>query len=351
MQAAASETRHRLSSGPVRRAPSAACIVVPAPTANDYRRAFASLTNQTEPLNAIIAIGDAAEAAGRDKAELGASDTPLRWIEATGTSQIGALNKALAAVDSQLVFFLRADDVWTPDHLAAMRRIYADRPEHDFVFCDAAHAKTDGQTTPLPDQASDANSLDLGFTAVATYIDLDFVGGPLSCLSMRRAIIDRIAPLPDDVDWRQDVNTCLVLGASLAGARKCQLPRPLAMVADSSLNLSGDHRRRLAADFVYRLKVLRLVGKLTRHLRLDGNSILAHAGLEYQTQPANDWSTFATYRRYVERHVTDEVARARMFVGLYRRVREHLRQRRTLANRMICLWLKWTLCAGSGWAR
>src|SRR4029450_3929615 len=122
---------------------------------------------------------------------------------------------------------------------------------------------------------------------------------------MRPTISDRMPPLPDDVEWRRDVNTCVVLGASLAGARKCRLPRPLTMVADLSLDLSGDHRRRLAADFsyrlkgrragdlsldlsgdnrrrlaadfAYRLKVLRLVGKLTRRLRLDGNSILAHA--------------------------------------------------------------------------
>src|SRR4029450_6943051 len=164
---------------------------------------------------------------------------------------------------------------------------------------------------------------------------------------MRPTISDRMPPLPDDVDWRRDVNTCLVLGASLAGARKCRLPRPLTMVADLSLDLSADPRRRLAADFAYRLKVLRLVGKLTRRLRLDGNSILAHAGLEYQTQPANDWSTFATYRRYVERHVTDEVARARMFVGLYGRVRERLRQRRTVAKRRICLGVKGAPLVGS----
>src|SRR4029453_17389568 len=113
MQPAASETRSRSSSRPVPRTLTATCVVVPAPTANDYRRAIAGLTNQTERLDAIIAIGDAAEAAGCSETAIGASGPPLQWIADDGGSQIGALNKALAAVDSQLVFFLRADDVWT----------------------------------------------------------------------------------------------------------------------------------------------------------------------------------------------------------------------------------------------
>src|SRR5262245_46951578 len=196
---------------PVPRALTATCIVVPAPIANDYRRAIASLTNQTEPLDAIIAIGDSADAAWCNEAALADSAPPLRWITATGLSPIAALNQSLAAVDSQLVFFLRADDAWTPDHLAVIRRVYTDQPEQDCVFSGEVAAKTDGRTTPASDHSPDVSFLDLGFTAVATYIDLDFVGGPLSCLSMRRSIVDRITPLPDDVDWRQDVNTCLVL--------------------------------------------------------------------------------------------------------------------------------------------
>src|SRR2546421_4905275 len=87
------------------------CIVVPA-SQGDYRRALTSLHSQTEPVDAITAIGE--PSAG----ELLRTTASVRWMASASDNQIASLNAALSSNSSGLLFFLRSSDLLTPDHLA-----------------------------------------------------------------------------------------------------------------------------------------------------------------------------------------------------------------------------------------
>ena len=282
------------------------CILVPAP-GGDYHRALASLHRQTEPVDCIVAIG---EPFGSETARGGAAargeSVLVRWVApSVGDNLTTALNQALTKVQTDLVFYLRSDDRWTVDHLAQMRAVYKRNPEVDFVFCDARPeiASDEGAIHP-------ADEVDLGYTAVATYLDLEYSGGPLSCLSMRRSLANRLMPLVDDPDWHDQPEVVLALGASLAGARKCHLRRTLSIVSES-VQAAQNCRAGTRMDFSYRLRLLRLVGKLARQLRLDSDFVRQVIGLEYGSKAPNDRQTFERYCEYARLHQPDGPSRRR----------------------------------------
>lgn len=309
------------------------CIVLPGPE-GDYPRALAALKSQTEPVDAITAIGEPSAV------ELFSALPSIRWMAPANDNQLSALNTALTSNSSGLLFFLRTGDLWMPDHLAQMRAVYAHQPEFDFVFCDFLSSD---------DQAAKANvaadRVDLGFSAISTYLDLDFVGGPLSCLSMRRTTLERIIPLVDDPDWQAQPEAHLVVAASLAGARKCHLRRPLVRIAPGSPTLS-DHRQRLESDFDYRLKTLRLVSKLARHMQFDPEYVRQLVAMEYESQTADDWPLFVKYCRYVQTQQSDSFSRQRILLSMYRRIKRYVRKRSPLTGRFRSWWLKQRLSYG-----
>jgi hypothetical protein len=303
------------------------CIVLPNRHA-DCRQALASLERQSEPANTITAIGEPSAA------ELLRTSDSVRWFATSGNQQIAALNAALASNRSDLVFLLRVGDAWTPDYLAQVRAVYAQQSEVDFVFCDV---QPGGDLLPM--SVGNAGCIDLGFSAVTTYLDFDFVGGPLSSLSMRRRLAERIAPLVDDSDWAEQPEACLVFAASLAGARKAHLPRPLVKLAPETPTFSN-HRQQLETDFSYRLKALRLISRLARQLHFDTGFIRQLVNMEFESKAADDWSQFMKYCRSVQLHQSDRSSRRRILLAMYRRMKKHIRQQSPLTGRLRCWWLK-----------
>lgn len=143
----------------------------------------------------------------------------LRCVENGG--QLSAFIRGMEGVTGDVVCFLDADDVWEPTYLATIGALYDSRRDVDFLFTDV---RLFGNEEGIQGYAERA--VDLGYTAISTWVTAYWYGAATSALSMRRAWAQRTLDLPAEFvrSWRISADNCLVFGASVLGARKYFLP-------------------------------------------------------------------------------------------------------------------------------
>lgn len=135
--------------------------------------------------------------------------------------QLSAFRRGVMSTDADVVCFLDADDLWEPGYLEALARLYDQRADIDFVFSDLKVFGDDSEHIRF-----DERPVDLGFTAISTFVFQPWYGAPTSALSLRRTWAVRTLDLPASFDalWRLCADACVVHGASILGARKYFLP-------------------------------------------------------------------------------------------------------------------------------
>lgn len=135
--------------------------------------------------------------------------------------QLAVFQRGIAETGSDVVCFLDADDRWGPEYLARIAEIYDARSDVDFVLSDV---RVFGRQQRRIEYANRA--MDLGSTAISTYALSHWYGAPSSALSLRASWARRSLDLPYEYlrDWQIAADSCLVLGASILGARKYYLP-------------------------------------------------------------------------------------------------------------------------------
>jgi glycosyltransferase involved in cell wall biosynthesis len=164
--------------------------------------------------------------------------------------QLVAFQRGVAAATGEVLCFLDADDRWAPDYLEKIGAVYDARRDVGFVFSDIALFGNEERVVGYA-----AGPLDLGYTAISTYVLTYWYGAPTSALSLRADYARRCLDLPADYakTWRLSADNCLVYGASLLGARKYSgLRRQRARCAQV---LPADRQRRLPHPWQQRLVV------------------------------------------------------------------------------------------------
>ena len=169
-------------------------------------RSSSSMTGQTDATLDLLASRYAR-----------ASDDPSRRQAQSGA--IVVLQRGLCTAKGDIVFFLDADDVYEPNYLEQALDVYRRDSQADFVFCGYRQF---GQRDSL--QLDFATDQDLGYSVILVACLRNWIGGPTSCLSMRRAVLEKILPLPFLDAWRTRADDCLVFGSSLAGAKILSRP-------------------------------------------------------------------------------------------------------------------------------
>ena len=177
----------------------------------------------------------------------------IQIVSKENQGQLSCFNEGFLRSSGEIVFFLDADDIYEPDHLEQMLEVYRREPGFDFVFC----GRRDFGLRERGLQS--ARDQDFGYSVILTALLHDWIGGPTSCLSMRRATLEKILPLPFLDSWRTRADDCLVFGASLAGARKFYLARALVRyrVHERNHHCGRSHdkfavyRRRLAINTLF----------------------------------------------------------------------------------------------------
>jgi glycosyltransferase involved in cell wall biosynthesis len=198
--------------------------------------------------------------------------------------QLVAFQRGVAAARADVICFLDADDRWEPDYLARLGEVYDTRRDIDFVFSDM---QLFGDEQRWMGHA--AQSHDLGFTAISTYMSMRWYGAPTSALSMRALWARRALELPAELahTWRLSADNCLVFGTSVLGARKYYL-RTGAVGYRIHGNNGWWGRQTPATKYLNRFRSRCLIETYARNIGLD-ERCLESAKYEFRTKPDPSW--------------------------------------------------------------
>jgi len=184
--------------------------------------AIDSVLAQSRPVVQLIVVDDgSADGSPAWLAERYGADPRVTLRCGSNGGQLSAFIKGMDGVTGDVVCFLDADDHWNPDYLARIGALYDARRDVDFVFSDVSLCGNEqGMHGFAP------HAMDLGYTAISTWITAHWYGAATSALSMRRAWARRAldVPIAFQETWRLSADNCLVFGPSVLGARKYFLP-------------------------------------------------------------------------------------------------------------------------------
>lgn len=204
--------------------------------------------------------------------------------------QLVAFQRGVSVANGDVICFLDADDRWAPDYLAKIGALYDARPDVGFVFSDIVLFGDESQTMGYAE-----GPLDLGYTAISTYVFTHWYGAPTSALSLRADLARRCLHLPEDYarTWRLSADNCLVYGASLLLGRKYYLP-----TGSVEYRIHGNNgwwsKRSKTATYLNRLHSRTLVAHYARMAGMD-DSCIELAKMEFRTKPAPNWAETKRY--------------------------------------------------------
>jgi glycosyltransferase involved in cell wall biosynthesis len=232
------------------------CLVNSYNYAGFVGQAVDSALAQTLAFDEIIVVDDGSTDGSAELLARRYAEHPVvRIVSKENQGQLSCFNEGFARSRGDVVFFLDADDVYEPNYHERAMGVYRRDPSFDFVFC--GHRQFGGRDRLQLDYPSDR---DLGYSVLLAAYLREWIGGPTSCLSMRRSVLEKILPLPFVDAWRGRADDCLVFGASLAGARKYFLAQPLVRYRVHDKNLfcgsvpdrGAVYRRRLAINSLFK---------------------------------------------------------------------------------------------------
>jgi glycosyltransferase involved in cell wall biosynthesis len=230
------------------------CVISSYNYARFICEAVDSALGQTVAFDEIIVIDDGSTDGTVDLLKGRYAHRPsIQIVSKENQGQLSCFNEGLRRSSGDIVFFLDADDIYEPDYLEQMLEVYRREPGFDFVYCGR---RDFGRQERGPKSSRDQ---DFGYSVILTALLRDWIGGATSCLSMRRATLEKILPLPFLDSWRTRADDCLVFGASLAGARKFYLAQALVRyrVHEGNHHCGRSHdefavyRRRLAINTLF----------------------------------------------------------------------------------------------------
>ena len=149
------------------------------------------------------------------------ADKRVILISGVNGGQLSAFQRGVNAAHADVISFLDSDDCWGPEYLAHLGALYDARADIDFVFSDLQLFDQQDRVMKFHDRA-----VDLGYTAISTYVLTQWYGAPTSALSMRASWARQALDLPESFQrtWRLSADNCLVFGCSVLGAHKYYLP-------------------------------------------------------------------------------------------------------------------------------
>ena len=210
--------------------------------------------------------------------------------------QLVAFQRGVAVVQADVICFLDSDDRWAPDYLERVGVLYDTRKDIDFVFTDMRYFDQQDRLVGFHPVA-----VDLGYTAISTWLLTFWYGAPTSAVSMRAPWARRVLDLPDHFreTWRTSPDNCLVYGASVLGAHKYYLPTGS---VDYRIHGNNAWLSNRSPKQAYRnlLHTRRLIGHYAQMAGIDEScASIELCKLEYKTKPTPPWSETKRYFRMV----------------------------------------------------
>lgn len=238
--------------------------------ANFICMAVDSVLNQTVVPDEIVIVDDGSTDGSSQLLFDRYGENPcINIITGENRGQLGAMNRGFLNSSGDILFFLDADDEYEPTYIESALAMYRNHPACDFLICGRREIGVVDNTV-----LRYKSDVSLGYSVISALYGEHWEGGPTSTLSSRRWVLENFMPLNLEPHWRVRADDCLVHGASIAGAKKYYLARPLVHYRIHNANLF--YGRDFDADYQYKYKLR--TKQLIRHLAckgsLDGSNIL-----------------------------------------------------------------------------
>ena len=274
-----------------------------------------SALNQTTPFDEIIVVDDGStdESLALLRERYG-QNPRLKIISQANGGQLAAFNTGYQAATGDILFFLDADDRYYPRHVEEMLNAYYDDPRLDFVFCASRLFGNESR-----EQQPFTRNMDFGETAVLTYFRLAWIGGPTSCLAIRRPLLDRFLPLENTEDWRIRADDCLVYGSGIAGGRKRYVNRCLVQYRVHENNCHYGKPIRPVEDAARQAALLRLRRSLLARLGLTPDALAQSIVSEFLAIPEPTLRQCRHYLQLAAKHLPLGSARSSQIATILRR--------------------------------
>lgn len=222
------------------------------------------------------------------------ADERVVLISGGNGGQLSAFQRGVNVVHAEVVCFLDSDDCWEPEYLARLGELYDARADIDFVFSDLQLFGQQDRVMRFHDGA-----VDLGYTAISTYVLTQWYGAPTSALSMRVSWARQALDLPESFQrtWRLSADNCLVFGCSVLGAHKYYLPTGCVRYRIHGKNGWWSNRSP-RIEYINKMTS----GALIRHYATRvgmGPECIEFSKLEYLTKPRPPWKETKRYARLV----------------------------------------------------
>lgn len=216
----------------------------------------------------------------------------IELIAKSNGGQLSCFNETASHIQpDDIVFFLDADDRFAPNHIERCMAIYQDNTDIDFVF--TRHRMFGAEEHPGEILCKTPG--DLGFSVFSTREKQTWLGGPTSTLSMRGRTLKRFLPCPLEADWKVRADDVLVMGASLAGARKYFLDE---MTVDYRVHSANNYCNRtngLAKGYRYNLAKQRMLAWAKQHFGMPYNIEPKLIAIEFKLKTRKSLGDFLCY--------------------------------------------------------
>ncbi len=186
-----------------------------------------SVKRQTVRFDEIIIVDDCStdNSAQLLQENYANDDQVILILRDKNEGQLSAFNAGFLAATGDIIFFLDSDDLYQPKYLEEALNVYEKNQDCDFIFCQPERI---GEYAPDVKPSKITSIVyDYGYSVASVFYLRRWVGDATSTLSMRWSILSKVLPIPYIEEWRTRADDCLVYGASIAGARKFFLNKPL----------------------------------------------------------------------------------------------------------------------------
>ncbi len=256
--------------------------------------AIRSAVKQTLPPDQIIVVDDGStdDSLERIRQEF-EHESKIQILAQSNRGQLSAFHAAQEQATGELVFFLDSDDIYDSEYIERAVAFYSETRECDFLHCGVELFGNESGIEMFCE-----TNYDHGFTVIEAIESKHFRGGPTSTISMRRAILNRILPLPLSLEseFRTRADDCLVRGAGIVGAHKFFLAQPLVRYRVHDRNAFRGVKHSSHYDVARNYRKLRLIGAILARCQYHVSELLDFILEEFNS--SSNGRTLSDLERY-----------------------------------------------------
>ena len=194
------------------------------------------------------------------------------WIAGTTVAQ------------GDVIALLDSDDLWKPDYLANIARIYNSDNSLDYVYCNME--KFGANDGLMLKRRRHKTSRDLGLSVLMGACIQRWQGVATSGNTIKRVLLEKILQLPSDQirEWKTRPDDCLFYGSDILGGHKYYLAKVLVLHREHANNALQEFRNSPIKNARYAIRLERM---LSHYRMMAGFSKdwLKTAKYEFRTKP------------------------------------------------------------------